>query len=319
MAELSISDQVLPVNAVRGRISSAKNALITAERFVATETDFAGERIGQVYVLYEKKLAATGALDFDDLIARSVRLLSGDPAVLAEERRRRASPPDRRVPGHELVPGRARPALRRGRRLAVRGGRRGPGDLPLARRGGRAHPALRHRLSGRAHRRPRGQLPLDGEDPGGGGGAGGPQPAAPREAPARRPRRRRARQALALRGGPRGDRGGRPRDRRVRPRAGRHRHPLPHQRAVAAVRRRARPAAHPVRRRGRHEVLRARRGQGRPGVPAAGRAPRGRPRLPARRQRAGARHRRRHARPARRRGPRERPVLVGGRRRARRG
>ena len=88
MAELSISDQVLPVNAVRGRISSAKNALITAERFVATETDFAGERIGQVYVLYEKKLAATGALDFDDLIARSVRLLSGDPGVLAEERRR---------------------------------------------------------------------------------------------------------------------------------------------------------------------------------------------------------------------------------------
>ncbi|HWZ87043.1 MAG TPA: UvrD-helicase domain-containing protein, partial [Thermoanaerobaculia bacterium] len=88
MADLSISDQVLPVNAVRGRISSAKNALVTAERFVATETDFAGERIGQVYALYEKKLAASGALDFDDLIARSVRLLSTDAAVLAEERRR---------------------------------------------------------------------------------------------------------------------------------------------------------------------------------------------------------------------------------------
>jgi DNA helicase-2/ATP-dependent DNA helicase PcrA len=88
MAELSISDQVLPVNAVRGRISSAKNALVTAERFIATETDFAGERIGQVYALYEKKLAATGALDFDDLIAKSVRLLSGDAAVRAEERRR---------------------------------------------------------------------------------------------------------------------------------------------------------------------------------------------------------------------------------------
>jgi len=88
MAELSISDQVLPVNAVRSRISSAKNALVTAERFVATETDYAGERIGQVYALYEKKLAATGALDFDDLIARSVRLLAADATVLAEERRR---------------------------------------------------------------------------------------------------------------------------------------------------------------------------------------------------------------------------------------
>src|SRR5262249_60218964 len=76
MAELSISDQVLPPGAVRARISNAKNALVTAERFAAMETDYAGERIAQVYRLYEKKLAATGALDFDDLIARSVRLLS---------------------------------------------------------------------------------------------------------------------------------------------------------------------------------------------------------------------------------------------------
>ncbi|HTR04733.1 MAG TPA: UvrD-helicase domain-containing protein [Thermoanaerobaculia bacterium] len=88
MGELSISEQVLPPNAVRARISNAKNALVTAERFASTETDYAGERIGQVYALYEKKLAATGALDFDDLIARSVRLLSSDAAVLAEERRR---------------------------------------------------------------------------------------------------------------------------------------------------------------------------------------------------------------------------------------
>jgi DNA helicase-2/ATP-dependent DNA helicase PcrA len=88
MAELSISEQVLPPNAVRGRISNAKNALVTAERFAARETDYAGERIGQVYALYEKKLAATGALDFDDLIARSVRLLATDTAVLADERRR---------------------------------------------------------------------------------------------------------------------------------------------------------------------------------------------------------------------------------------
>jgi DNA helicase II / ATP-dependent DNA helicase PcrA len=88
MAELSISEQVLPPNAVRARISNAKNALVTAERFAERETDYAGERIGQVYALYEKKLAATGALDFDDLIARSVRLLSSDAAVLADERRR---------------------------------------------------------------------------------------------------------------------------------------------------------------------------------------------------------------------------------------
>ena len=88
MEEVGVSTDVLPPNAVRSRISHAKNALIGAERFTAEQTDFAGERIAQVYALYEKKLAATGALDFDDLIARSVRLLSGNAQVAAEERQR---------------------------------------------------------------------------------------------------------------------------------------------------------------------------------------------------------------------------------------
>jgi DNA helicase-2/ATP-dependent DNA helicase PcrA len=88
MAELQISDQVLPPGAVRARISQAKNALVTAKKFEETQTDFAGERIARVYLLYEKKLAAAGALDFDDLIARSVRLLRERPDILAAERRR---------------------------------------------------------------------------------------------------------------------------------------------------------------------------------------------------------------------------------------
>ena len=90
------------------------------------------------------------------------------------------------------------------------------------------------------------------------------------------------------------------------------RDPLPHQRAVPAVRRGARPAADPLRRRRRHEVLRARRGQGRARVPAARRASRGRSRLSPRRQRSGPGNRRRHPRPHLRGGLRERTVLVGG-------
>ena len=84
MAELAISDQVLPPGAVRARISQAKNALVSAERFAAAQTDFAGERIAKVYALYEKKLAATGALDFDDLI--------GSPCGCCRARRRRPRP-----------------------------------------------------------------------------------------------------------------------------------------------------------------------------------------------------------------------------------
>ncbi len=88
MTELELSEQMLPAGAVRARISQAKNALVSAERFEQTQTDFAGERIASVYRLYEKKLQAAGALDFDDLIVRSVRLLRERPDILAAERRR---------------------------------------------------------------------------------------------------------------------------------------------------------------------------------------------------------------------------------------
>ena len=88
MAEAGVSEQVLPPGSVRARISGAKNALLSAERFEATQTDFAGERVGRIYRIYERLLAASGALDFDDLIVRSVRLLRDAPETLAAERRR---------------------------------------------------------------------------------------------------------------------------------------------------------------------------------------------------------------------------------------
>jgi len=88
MEELAIPTDRLPANSVRGRISSAKNALVSVERFTTAQTDYAGTLVAKVYALYEKKLAATGALDFDDLIGKSVKLLSSQPGILAEERRR---------------------------------------------------------------------------------------------------------------------------------------------------------------------------------------------------------------------------------------
>ncbi len=88
MSELGISEQMLPPGSVRSRISHAKNALISAEKFETSQFDFAGERIAKVYRSYEKRLAAAGALDFDDLILRAVRLLSERSEVLASESRR---------------------------------------------------------------------------------------------------------------------------------------------------------------------------------------------------------------------------------------
>jgi DNA helicase-2/ATP-dependent DNA helicase PcrA len=88
MGELSVSEQVLTPGSVRARISAAKNALVTASSFAASANDWAGERIGRVFLLYEKKLASAGALDFDDLIFRAVRLMRDRSDVLESERAR---------------------------------------------------------------------------------------------------------------------------------------------------------------------------------------------------------------------------------------
>src|SRR5438552_3366346 len=79
MGELSISEQMLLPSSVRSRLSHAKSALVSPEEFEAAQTDFAGERIARVYRLYARKLAEAGAVDFDDLIVRPVRLLRARP------------------------------------------------------------------------------------------------------------------------------------------------------------------------------------------------------------------------------------------------
>jgi len=88
MGELSISEQMLLPSSVRSRLSHAKSALVSPEEFEAAQTEFAGERIARIYRLYARKLAEAGAVDFDDLIVRPVRLLRSRPDLLEAERRR---------------------------------------------------------------------------------------------------------------------------------------------------------------------------------------------------------------------------------------
>ena len=139
----------------------------------------------------------------------------------------------------------------------------------MARGRGRAHPALRFGFSGGAHRRPRDELPIDGADPVGGGGPRREQPAPARKATAGRPRRGSGRPAVALRGGSRGNRGRRPGIGALRARPGRWPSSTAPTRSPAPSRR-SWCAGGSLRRRRRNEVLRAGRGQGRPGVSASG-------------------------------------------------
>lgn len=86
MKELSISsDQVKP-RVVSAAISSAKNDLVDPEAYMAAAQYPNQQAIGRVYELYERLRDTAGALDFDDLLMETVRLLRDAPEVRARYR-----------------------------------------------------------------------------------------------------------------------------------------------------------------------------------------------------------------------------------------
>ena len=64
-----------------GRISDAKNAFVDPETCFRTAHSDVDRRVAKVYETYEKGLERAGAVDFDDLIVRSARLLETDDEV----------------------------------------------------------------------------------------------------------------------------------------------------------------------------------------------------------------------------------------------
>ncbi len=82
MNQLGVSQQVLPVNGVRGRISSAKNSMISWQEYVRSADSIIEKQTGQIFEEYEKRLAQSNAMDFDDLLLNTIRLLEHHPDVL---------------------------------------------------------------------------------------------------------------------------------------------------------------------------------------------------------------------------------------------
>ncbi|WP_059104488.1 DNA helicase PcrA [Shouchella shacheensis] len=67
---------------ILGTISSAKNELKTAKQFAKVAAGVYDEVAADVYTDYEKRLKQNNALDFDDLIMRTIQLFSDVPEVL---------------------------------------------------------------------------------------------------------------------------------------------------------------------------------------------------------------------------------------------
>ena len=84
--ELDLDPKRYPPRSLLGQISNLKNELIDADAF---EPKGPAERaLGEAYALYQRKLKEAHALDFDDLIMRTVHLLQAMPAVTEKYRRR---------------------------------------------------------------------------------------------------------------------------------------------------------------------------------------------------------------------------------------
>jgi len=79
--QLGLDEKAFPARVIAGLISSAKNELITPADYDRAGGSPATRAASEVYPLYQNILKDSGALDFDDLIARTVQLLQTVPAM----------------------------------------------------------------------------------------------------------------------------------------------------------------------------------------------------------------------------------------------
>jgi DNA helicase-2/ATP-dependent DNA helicase PcrA len=84
MTELGIDPKRYPPRSIRSQISGAKNQLVDADAYTPAEDNPFEEAVADLYPLYEKRMLEANAMDFDDLLVRTVNLLE-----LSEEARER--------------------------------------------------------------------------------------------------------------------------------------------------------------------------------------------------------------------------------------
>jgi DNA helicase-2/ATP-dependent DNA helicase PcrA len=85
---LNIDDKKFKIPAVLSNISKAKEKGINATQFAMDASGYNEQIIAKIYREYEKTLQKNNAMDFDDLIWRTVMLFEDNPDVLEEYRER---------------------------------------------------------------------------------------------------------------------------------------------------------------------------------------------------------------------------------------
>ncbi|MGD0796210.1 MAG: UvrD-helicase domain-containing protein [Acidobacteriaceae bacterium] len=88
LKRLAIDDEQLKPRMALGRISWAKNHMIDPQEYFLASTNPMEEKIAHIFEIYRKELAKANALDFDDLLLETVRLLKVAPEVRERYNRR---------------------------------------------------------------------------------------------------------------------------------------------------------------------------------------------------------------------------------------
>ncbi len=82
MKQLQINEDSCPVKSVISRISDCKNKGVTPEEYENNAYDIKQKNIARIYKRYQKRLKDNNALDFDDLLCKTVELFEKCPDVL---------------------------------------------------------------------------------------------------------------------------------------------------------------------------------------------------------------------------------------------
>jgi DNA helicase-2/ATP-dependent DNA helicase PcrA len=75
LSELGVDPKRYPPRAVKNKISGAKNQLVDAGTYAETQGSLFEEVVAEAFPLYEKRMLEANAMDFDDLLVRTVNAL----------------------------------------------------------------------------------------------------------------------------------------------------------------------------------------------------------------------------------------------------
>lgn len=89
LKQLNVDEKAFTPRELKAKISDAKNRLLSPDEwFAASPRDFRSQQIHDIYHQYELRLKNANALDFDDLLVRTLELFADHPPVLASYRDR---------------------------------------------------------------------------------------------------------------------------------------------------------------------------------------------------------------------------------------